>query len=118
MQCRYCESTTIQKNGKRRGKQNYKCVSCGCQFIDVYSLPKGYPDEVKKECLKLYLEGMGFRAIERNKGVHHTNYNHLGQTNWRATSRRTSSPGDTRSGNLRARNLCRFKKTNFGSGQQ
>ena len=72
MQCRYCESTRIHKNGKRRGKQNYKCVSFGRQFIDVYSPLKGYPDEVKKECLKLYVEGMGFRAIERNKGVHHT----------------------------------------------
>jgi hypothetical protein len=27
---------------------------------------------VKQECLKMYLNGMGFRAIERVKGVHHT----------------------------------------------
>lgn len=72
MQCPYCESTEIHKNGKRRSKQNYKCINCGRQFIDVYSPPKGYSDEVKKECLKLYVEGMGFRAIERSKGVHHT----------------------------------------------
>ena len=72
MQCRYCGSTEIRKNGKRRGKQNYKCVNCDRQFIDVYSPPKGYSDETKKECLRLYLDGMGFRAIERNKGVHHT----------------------------------------------
>jgi len=66
MQCPYCESTRIHKNGKRRGKQNYKCVSCSRQSIDVYSPAKGYSDEVKKECLKLYVEGMGFRAIERS----------------------------------------------------
>ena len=72
MQCPYCESTEIHKNGKQRGKQNYKCVSCNRQFIDVYSPPKGYSDKVKTECLKLYVEGMGFRAIERSKGVHHT----------------------------------------------
>ena len=72
MQCPYCESTEIRKNGKRRGKQNHKCVNCGRQFIDTYSPPRGYSNEVKNECLKLYLDGMGFRAIERNKGVHHT----------------------------------------------
>lgn len=72
MQCPYCESTEILKNGKRRGKQNHKCTNCGRQFIDVYSPPRGYSDEVKKECLRLYVNGMGFRAIERDKGVHHT----------------------------------------------
>jgi len=48
------------------------CVSCSRQFIDVYSLPKGYSDEIKIECLKAYVNGEGFRAIERSKGVHHT----------------------------------------------
>ncbi len=62
----------IRRNGKRRGKQNYICTHCGRQFIDVYSPPKGYSDEIKVECLKLYVNGMGFRAIERATGVHHT----------------------------------------------
>ncbi|MDZ8235598.1 MAG: IS1 family transposase, partial [Nostoc sp. ChiQUE01a] len=34
MQCPYCGSTKIRKNGKRRGKQNHICVSC-----DVRSAP-------------------------------------------------------------------------------
>ncbi len=72
MQCPYCESTEIRKNGKRRGKQNHICVNCGRQFIDVYNSPKGYSDDIKKECLRLYVNGMGFRAIERSTGVHHT----------------------------------------------
>ncbi|WP_420093671.1 transposase-like zinc-binding domain-containing protein, partial [Fischerella thermalis] len=29
MQCPYCDSTEIRKNGKRRGKQNHICVNCG-----------------------------------------------------------------------------------------
>jgi transposase-like protein len=33
---------------------------------------KAYSQEVKQECLKMYVNGMGFRAIERIKGVHHT----------------------------------------------
>ena len=72
MYCPYCDSTEIRKNGKRRGKQNHICVKCGRQFIDAYSPPKGYSDEIKQDCLKSYVNGMGFRAIERSKGVHHT----------------------------------------------
>ena len=34
----------------------------------VYGPPKGYSDEVRQECLKSYVNGMGFRAIERDKG--------------------------------------------------
>ena len=72
MQCLHCNSKEVRKNGKRRGKQNHLCVTCGRQFIDVYSPPKGYSDETKQECLKMYVNGMGFRAIERVTGVHHT----------------------------------------------
>ncbi|MBC5794849.1 IS1 family transposase [Sphaerospermopsis sp. LEGE 00249] len=72
MHCPYCGSTEIRKNGKRRGKQNHICVKCGRQFIDVYSPPRGYSNEVKQDCLKSYVNGMGFRAIERTQGVHHT----------------------------------------------
>ncbi|MBP5978041.1 IS1 family transposase [Brasilonema sp. CT11] len=72
MHCPYCKSTEMRKNGKRRGKQNHICVSCGRQFINFYSPPKGYSDQVKQDCLRAYVNGMGFRAIERDKGVHHT----------------------------------------------
>jgi transposase-like protein len=71
MQCPECQSTHVRKNGKKKGKQNHICVNCGRQFIDRYDEP-GYSDEFKRECLKMYLNGMGFRGIERVKGVHHT----------------------------------------------
>ena len=72
MQCPQCQSTHIRKNGIKRGKQNHICVSCGRQFIERYEVSRGYSDEVKRECLKMYTNGMGFRGIERVKGVHHT----------------------------------------------
>lgn len=72
MQCPECGSTHIRKNGLRRGKKNHICVDCSRQFIDRYDPPKGYSDEVKQECLKMLVNGMGFRGIERVKGVHHT----------------------------------------------
>jgi len=72
MECPRCGSSHIRKNGKKRGKQNHICCDCDRQFIDRYEPPQGYSDEVKRECLKMYVNGMGFRGIERVKGVHHT----------------------------------------------
>ena len=72
MQCPECQSSHIRKNGKRKGKQNHICVDCGRQFIDCYDPPQGYCEDVKRHCLKLYTNGLGFRAIERVTGVHHT----------------------------------------------
>jgi transposase-like protein len=49
------------------------CLHCGRQFIALeQKTGKGYTDDVRKECLKMYFNGMGFRAIARVKGVHHT----------------------------------------------
>ncbi len=71
MQCPECKSTHINKNGKKRGKQNYICVDCQRQFIDSYQTQKGYSEELKRECLTMYVNGMGLRAIGRVKGIHH-----------------------------------------------
>lgn len=70
MECLKCNSNHVTKNGHRHGKQNYHCQSCGRQFIESYS-GKGYSEEVKQHCLTLYVNGMGFRGIERSTGVNH-----------------------------------------------
>ena len=72
MECPECQSDHIRKNGRRRGKQNHICVDCGRQFVDNPRQHRGYSDEVRKRCLKLSVNGMGFRGIERSTGVHHT----------------------------------------------
>ncbi len=71
MLCPRCASTHIRKNAKKYGNQNHICVSCGRQFIDSYD-HQGYSEEIKRECLEMYVNGCGFRAIERVKKVHHT----------------------------------------------
>ena len=53
MQCPECGATHIRKNGKKKGKQNHICVECGRQFIDHYDPPRGYSDDVKRECLRM-----------------------------------------------------------------
>ncbi|WP_157867546.1 IS1 family transposase [Gloeothece citriformis] len=70
MSCPKCASNNIRKNGHRRGKQNHQCQDCGRQFIDCYS-QVGYPKEVKENCLTMYVNGNGFRAIERITKVNH-----------------------------------------------
>ena len=72
MECPECKSNHINKNGHKKGKQNYICVECKRQFIDCYESERGYDRSVKQECLTMYVNGMGFRAIERVKGVHNT----------------------------------------------
>ena len=64
MECPECKSSHVNKNGHKRGKQNYICVDCGRQFIECYQ-SRGYAQEIKRECLLMYVNGMGFRAIER-----------------------------------------------------
>lgn len=41
------------------------------QFLDCYQIQKGYSDELKRECLTMYVNGMGFRAIARVKKINH-----------------------------------------------
>ena len=49
----------------------FECFDCGRLFRDSYEA-RGYHPQVKKICLEMYLNGMGFRAIERVTGIHHT----------------------------------------------
>ncbi len=62
MQCPKCQSTHIR--------------TCGRQFIKNYDRANGYDEQTKQECLTAYVNGMGFRAIERLKGVHYTTIIH------------------------------------------
>jgi transposase-like protein len=69
MTCPYCSSDKVLKNGHRNGKQSYLCRDCRRQFrANPHS---GYSAEVKALCVKMSLNGMGFRAIERVTGVNH-----------------------------------------------
>ena len=72
MKCPECQSNYIRKNGIKKGNQNHLCMNCRRQFVIRNKAPRGYSDEFKRECLKMYVNGMGLRGIELFKGVHHT----------------------------------------------
>lgn len=93
IQCPKCQSTQVRKNGARSGRQAYICKHCSRQFLESY-LPQGYSDEIKQLCLKMYVNGMGFRAIERVTDINSLHYYQLGKTDgkfcavWRLKCRR------------------------------
>ncbi len=71
-QCPHCPSSEQQtKSGHTRtGSQRYKCK--GCQRIYTPEpKPLGYPEETRREAVRLYLEGTNFRRIGRVLGVNH-----------------------------------------------
>jgi AcrR family transcriptional regulator/transposase-like protein len=70
MICVKCGSDRVAKNGHRHDKQRYICKDCGKQFAEEYSI-RGYPPQVKQQCLELHQQGMSFREIERQTGVSH-----------------------------------------------
>jgi transposase-like protein len=76
MECPECQSTHIRKNGRKRGNQNQICVECLRQFVSDPKPHRGYSDDIRRSCLKMYVNGMGFRGIERVTAVHHTTVIH------------------------------------------
>ena len=67
MNCPKCRCASRVKNGKIKNIQRYKCKSCGCNYTRS-SLSRISLDK-RIECIRLYLEGVGFRGIERLTGV-------------------------------------------------
>jgi transposase-like protein len=70
MECPRCKQDKIVKAGFVRGDQRYKCKECGYFFTGIDR--RAYSRETKVRAIQLYLEGLGFRAIERLLGVSDT----------------------------------------------
>ncbi len=66
--CPRCASKDFVKAGFHpNGKQRLRCKACKRDFVAVET--KQYPPEKRELARKLYLEGLGFRAIGRIIGV-------------------------------------------------
>ena len=68
MQCPHCAHPDYILFGKNRGAQRYHCQACRRTF---QTLCRGKDLALKEQAQKLYLEGLGLRAIGRILGVHH-----------------------------------------------
>ena len=70
MKCKNCKKEDKQiKAGKTRaGSQVYKCKHCGKTYTPKPKERK-YSEEIKRQAIKLYMEGNGGRAVGRILGI-------------------------------------------------
>ena len=67
--CKSCGGSSFVKNGRTpKGAQKYKCKSCFGTFR-VGDKRLKHPVEKRIKVIKMYLEGVGIRFIERLEGV-------------------------------------------------
>ena len=68
LKCPKCGSEKRVKSGFNNKKQRYLCKNCECNYTVGQ---RGYPEHIKRKAIQLYLEGNGFRRIERILKVSH-----------------------------------------------
>jgi IS1 family transposase/transposase-like protein len=72
MKCPFCHNDNVIKNGKdENGKQRYKCKNKDCShstFVVDYD-KNGYDPYIKKQILKMTVNGNGIRAIARTLDI-------------------------------------------------
>jgi len=70
--CPYCQATDHQIKAGRTGvgSQRFKCKHCQRRYTPHPKEP-GYPDEMRQQAVRLYVDGMNFRRIARQLAVHH-----------------------------------------------
>ena len=71
MDCPCCHGVAYYKDGIVHGRQRYHCKQCRYRYT-VAAKSDVRPPETKHLALKIYLEGLGFRAIGRLLNVSHT----------------------------------------------
>lgn len=69
-QCPRCQSNHIIKSGRVKERQRFLCKDCEYHFT-VNKMGKRIDDYYVVKALQLYLQGMGYRQIERILGVSH-----------------------------------------------
>jgi transposase-like protein len=72
VKCPDCGSEKVSKNGHNKtGKQVYRCNNSECSrysFVEEYKY-KAYIPEVRKQILKMAVDGTGTRATGRLLGI-------------------------------------------------
>jgi len=64
VQCKFCGSLYVVKNGTRRGTQYWLCKNCGRGFVDNKALPKmRYPIEAIASAVYQYYAGLSLNEI-------------------------------------------------------
>lgn len=109
MNCPRCDASKIRKFGHQDGKQRFKCNECG-RIWRASSTQRGYSPEVKQLCIKMYLNGMGFRGIERVTEIHHTTIIDWVRESSAQLPEDEATEPPKHCGTRRTANLCRQQK--------
>lgn len=72
LKCKYCNSNRINKMGILNGKQRYLCRDCKRTFREGIDKRMKHTEEQKMKVIKMYLENMGIRSIERLEKIHNS----------------------------------------------
>jgi transposase len=67
LRCKGCGSGEHTRNGFMRGKQRYRCRSCGLNFTDTP--PRGKPFALKVMAVLLYVSGLSMNRTAKLVGV-------------------------------------------------
>ena len=75
-QCPDCHETQYQVKAGRNesGSQRYKCNRCRKRYTPEPS--QVYSDSLRRQAVKFYVDGLGFRHIARHLGVDHVTVMH------------------------------------------
>ena len=78
MNCKYCDSEKVVKNGSIKGQQVFKCKDCGHRFTGGSGFPKMRTEShIISSSIDFYFEGLSIRKIstqiEKLYGVHVSN---------------------------------------------
>ena len=75
--CPYCHAGDRQvKNGQNAsGSQRWKCQHCGRKYTPEPH-EQGYPNSLREQAVRLYVDGMNYRRIARHLGVDHKSVMH------------------------------------------
>ncbi len=73
MKCPKCSAIVKQNRiGKTSaGSQRYRCFVCNCKYTPEKK-PRGYDAAMRKQAVKLYVDGINLRRIARLLGIHHS----------------------------------------------
>ena len=67
LRCKGCGGEEHVKNGLMRGKQRYRCKTCGLNFTDTP--PRGLPLALKATAVLLYVSGLSMNRTAKLLGV-------------------------------------------------
>ena len=72
IKCKYCGSNRVNKFGKQNNKQRYLCRKCKRTFKLEKDNRIKYSNDKRIRVIKMYLEGVGIRSIERLENIPNT----------------------------------------------